>query len=508
MASQINTRSLGIFLLAGIGLIFAFNAGSWVADENYTPIAYAIGGLIGILVFFTLGPNANLVIPICYGLTGQISLLPLPFSVQQLAEILACGVFLSGLIFKTSMRKVETEQIDAIAWLNIAWLGTVFIRNPVGINALGTSLVGGRPYVDFLLSVMSYIILSRQIISPKQAKLIVSATVAISIAVALGSTLVMCIPSLGNILGPFYSAFSSFGITEGQDVDVGTSRLTALQGSGMSLIIYCACMVNPMKMLSPKNLKFLVLYLVGLLMVFLSGFRSAIFGVFFITGLGSFLRERLAGVFKLIFAFFFIGSCFIAMTYSGIQLPWTFQRSLSFLPGDWDPTAVSAAKDSSEWRYEMWRTVMSSDRYIRNKLIGDGYGFLRSEFEEMLAASEGSGFLAGADGDKEIHMIQGTYHSGPISSIKRVGYLGLVILLVYMIALARYAWRLIGATAGTPYQLIALFFGIPMIILPGFFVFVFGDYNDILTMMFSLGMFKMIAASLKAYKNEVGIFSE
>jgi hypothetical protein len=69
-------------------------------------------------------------------------------------------------------------------------------------------------------------------------------------------------------------------------------------------------------------------------------------------------------------------------------------------------------------------------------------------------------------------MIQGTYHSGPISSIKRVGYLGLVILMVYMIALARYAWRLIGATAGTPYQLIALFFGIPMIILPAFFVFV------------------------------------
>jgi hypothetical protein len=98
-------------------------------------------------------------------------------------------------------------------------------------------------------------------------------------------------------------------------------------------------------------------------------------------------------------------------------------------------------------------------------------------------------------------MIQGTYHSGPISSIKRVGYLGLVILLVYMIALARYAWRLIGETSGTPYQLITLYYGIPMIGLPAFFVFVFGDYNDILTMMFSLGMFKMISASFQKYKS-------
>jgi hypothetical protein len=505
MASQINTRSLWIFLIAGIGLIFAFNAGSFVADENYGPVAYAIGGLIGIFVFFTLGPNANLVIPICYGLTGQISLLPLPFSVQQLAEILACGVFISGIIFKSSSKKAETEPIDMIAWLNIAWLGTVFIRNPVGINALGTSLVGGKPYVDFLLSVMTYIILSRQIISPKQAKLIVSASVAISIVVALGSTLVFIIPSLGKILGPFYSAFSSWGVQEGQEVDVGSTRLIALQGSGMNLIIYCICMVNPMSMLSPKNWRFMGIYLIGILMVFLSGFRSAILSIILITGLGAFLRERIEGIAKLSFAVFFIITCFISISFSGFQLPWTFQRSLSFLPGDWDPTAVQAAKESSDWRKEMWITVMTSDRYIRNKLLGDGYGFLRSDYEDMIAAAQGGGRLSGSEGDKEAHMLQGTYHSGPISSIKRVGYLGLVILLVYMIAMARYAWRLIGATAGTPYQLIALFFGIPMIVLPGFFVFVFGDYNDILTMMFSLGMLKMISASVKAYQREVRI---
>ena len=505
MASQINTRSLGIFLIAGIGLIFAFNAGSWVADENYSPIAYAIGGLIGILVFFTLGPNANLVIPICYGLTGQISLLPLPFSVQQLAEILACGVFFSGIIFKASTRKVKTEVIDIIAWMNIAWLGTVFLRNPVGINALGTSLVGGKPYVDLLLSVMSYIILSRQIISPKQAKLIVSASVAISIVVALGSTLVFFIPAIGKILGPFYSAFASWGIDETQEVDVGSTRLIALQGSGMNLIIYCICMVNPMSMLSPKNWRFMGLYLIGSLMVFLSGFRSAILSIIVITGRGAFLRERVEGIAKVGFAFFFIVVCFIAISFSGFQLPWTFQRALSFLPGDWDPTAVEAGKVSSEWRHEMWKTVLSSDRYIRNKLLGDGYGFLRSDYEAMLDAAQGVGLLSGSEGDKESHMIQGTYHSGPISGIKRVGYLGLVMLLVYMVALARYAWRLIGRTAGTHYQLIALFFGIPMIVLPCFFVFVFGDYNDILTMMFSLGMFKMISASLKAYQKEAGV---
>jgi hypothetical protein len=497
MASQINTRSLGIFLIAGIGLIFAFNAGSWVADENYSPIAYAIGGLIGILVFFTLGPNANLVIPICFGLSGQISLLPLPFSVQQLAAILACGVFFSGVIFKASSRNVKTEQIDIIAWLNIAWLGLVFIRNPVGINALGTSLVGGKPYVDFLLSVMSYIILSRQIISPKQAKLIVSATVIISVGVALVSTLVMFIPSLGIILGPFYSAFSSFGIAEDSQVQVGESRLTSLTGAGQNLVTYCVCMVNPMSLLSPNNWGYLFVYLIGSVMILLSGYRSAFFQIIFISGIATYVHEKFMGLNKLLFALFIGAICLSVISYGGIELPWTFQRTLSFLPGNWDITAVQAAHESSEWRYDMWKRALTSDRYIRNKLLGDGYGFLREDYEKMIEASRGVGMFTGLEGDKDSHMIQGTFHSGPISSIKRVGYFGLIFLIVFMIALAKYALRLIKQASKTSYKTISLYYGLPIVVLPFFFLFIFGDYNDILFMLFSLGMMKMISSSLR-----------
>jgi hypothetical protein len=497
MASQINTRSLGIFLIAGIGLIFAFNAGSWVADENYSPIAYAIGGLIGILVFFTLGPNANLVIPICYGLTGQISLLPLPFSVQQLAVILACGVFFSGVIFKASSRKVKTEQIDIIAWLNIAWLGIVFLRNPVGINALGTSLVGGRPYVDFLLSVMTYIILSRQTITPKQARVIIGSSVLLSIFIASVCTIVTFIPALGSVLGPFYSSFSAFGIAEDSQVQVGESRLTSLMGAGQNLITYCVCMVNPVSMLSPNNWRYLFVYVIGSVMILLSGYRSAFFQIIFISSIATYVREKFVGLNKVLFAFFLGAICLSVISYGGIELPWTFQRTLSFLPGNWDVTAVQAAHESSEWRYDMWRTALTSDRYIRNKLLGDGYGFLREDFEKMIEASQGVGMYTGVQGDQEAHMIQGTFHSGPISSIRRVGYLGLIILIVFMISLAQYALRLIKQTSGTSYQTITLFYGLPIVVLPFFFLFIFGDYNDILFMFFSLGMMKMISSSVK-----------
>jgi hypothetical protein len=61
---------------------------------------------------------------------------------------------------------------------------------------------------------------------------------------------------------------------------------------------------------------------------------------------------------------------------------------------------------------------------------------------------------------------------------------------------------LVVKTTGTPYQLITLYYGIPIIISPIIFVFVFGDYNDILGLIFTLGMFKMISASFQKYKSK------
>jgi hypothetical protein len=59
---------------------------------------------------------------------------------------------------------------------------------------------------------------------------------------------------------------------------------------------------------------------------------------------------------------------------------------------------------------------------------------------------------------------------------------------------------------GTPYLFLSMFIGIPVIIFPIFFLFVFGAYEmDIINSLFYAGMLKMISASIKAYKEEVRI---
>jgi len=500
--SNLSTQRLGLFLIMGIGILFACFAGNYVADEDYTPIAIIFGGLLAITLVFGVGSNAYLTIPMCWPLVGSINLLPLPFNVRQLAMIFACIIFVSGIIFKRGAgKKIPFDAIDTWVWVNIGYLITVFFRNPVGINVLGGDRVGGRPYVDVVLGVFIYLILRKETISPKIARLIPLVWLGGEIFNALGGLVGLYLPTLGSKIGMLYSGFlPEFG-KEGMSVEVGETRLGSLQSFGTTMILFIVCSVNPTHLIRPQNFLKLGGYFLGLILIMLSGFRNALMNVFLVTALGAVLRDKFMGVFKVIVIVFIVGLSGVLLSYSSINLPWTFQRTLSFLPGNWDPSAVAAAKDSSEWRYEMWRIALSSDKYIHNKLLGDGFGVSRPDYERMMDAMLGGVGFVGESVTQERFMVSGQFHSGPVSSIRFVGYVGLVFFLVLLLILAKRAYQMIVDSRGTPYQFVTLFIGIPILIYPIFFLFVFGAYeNDIISILFYAGIVKMITSSIKNKK--------
>ena len=500
--SNINTQKLGLFLVMGLGIIFALFAGNYVAEEDYTPIAIVLGGLVGITLVFSVGTNAYVLIPMCWPLVGSIHLLPLPFNVRQLAMIFASGIFISGVIFKRGGgKKVPFDALDLWVWINVGYLVTVFFRNPVGINVLGGDRVGGRPYVDVALGVFAYLILRRETISPKMARLIPVVWLGGEAVNALGGLVGLYLPTLGSKIGMLYSGFlPSFG-REQMDVTVGEDRLVSLQGAGATLALYIICSVNPLLLIRPQNFVKLFGYLLGLLLVMLSGFRNAIAYVFLITGLSVILRDRFLGIIKFILVILLGVLATVLLSFSSINLPWTFQRTLSFLPGNWDPTAVEAAKSSSEWRYEMWRLALSTDRYIHNKLLGDGFGMSRKDYERIMDANLGGVGFIGESATQEQFMVSGQFHSGPVSSIRFVGCVGLVLFLILVCFISKTAYQLIIIARGSPYSFLALMMGIPLLIFPIFFLFVFGAYeNDIIGNLYAAGMLKMVNSSVIRWK--------
>ena len=95
-------------------------------------------------------------------------------------------------------------------------------------------------------------------------------------------------------------------------------------------------------------------------------------------------------------------------------------------------------------------------------------------------------------------MITGDYHSGPVSAVRFVGYIGLVLFTALLIANAKYAWKIINSASKTAFFPIALFVGVGAIAHPSFVWLVFGSFGgDFIQAILTLGMLNMIDRSIK-----------
>jgi hypothetical protein len=106
-----------------------------------------------------------------------------------------------------------------------------------------------------------------------------------------------------------------------------------------------------------------------------------------------------------------------------------------------------------------------------------------------------------SEGLQDYYMITGDYHSGPVSAIRFVGYVGLFLFTALLIANAKYAWKIIESAKKTAFFPLALFSGITAIAHPIFFWLVFGGYGgDFVQAILTLGMLNLIDRSIKKEK--------
>lgn len=495
-----NQQILEFLVMLG-GCLFAMYAGNYIAEENYVPIAAVLGMLVVGSFFFKMGTNMYLMIPICWGLTGSISLLPLPFNVRQLMILLATVLFVAGYIFKVGKQyRARFEMIDLWIWINLGYLFTAFLRNPVGFAAIGGGArVGGKPYLDVFIGVAAYLMLTRFRILPSFARRLPLLMLCVAMFTTFAGGLAFFFPGVSNVLGHIYSDFATIGEFEVGAINVGETRFGFLLVLGLSLPLYVVCRVNPIKLIAPTNFWWLVLYLSGVVMVLASGFRNGIIGILLSTTVAAMIYEKEAGVFKIVVTALVTALFGVLISYTSIRLPYTFQRALCFLPGNWDQEPLHDAKGSSEWRFELWRLALTSNRYISSKVFGDGFGFSREEYDHLYQAMiSGKQAFEGENAGQEAFLIDGDFHSGPVGTIRFVGYVGLALFLPLLIMQAFYSYRVINAARGTPYELLAMYLGIPSMILPFVFIFLFGDFRiDFVTVLFNVGMMKMIRFSIK-----------
>jgi hypothetical protein len=354
--------------------------------------------------------------------------------------------------------------------------------------------------LDVGISVLAFTVLARAPIDLAGLRRLPIYLLAGTAVTLLGTVCIDIFPASVSVLGTLYSGFVPREDMM-QTADV-TSRKQGLSlGSNTALRVLCSYFV-PITLVNPIHFWRFSATMLCLMGVLLSGFRSSLLTVLMYGIVSSFFRRRVHDIIVLaIIGVFAVGV--LALGNGRIfTLPLSVQRALTVFPGNWDYVAKADAEGSTQWRLEMWKIVLLEDRYIKDRLLGDGYGFTRFELGMMQSEMSGrTGFIGAAR--QEGFMISGMFHSGPLSTIRYVGYVGLFIYTALIIHLSVRAWHLIRRSEGTDYFAPALFVGMPLIILPIIFYFLAGQFQyNLPDTIFLAGLLKLMERGVAAREEQ------
>jgi hypothetical protein len=298
-------------------------------------------------------------------------------------------------------------------------LFTAKLNGGIGLHSMGSQEMGGKRYIFILVSVLGYFALTAQRIPPEKASLYVLLFFLSGFANVIGDL-------AGVLPSSFYFIYALFPVTSNVFAEVvrygGLSNM-ATYGIWLMLARYGVrgIFLDGKLWRIPVLILFFVLLLPG-------GFRSAIIHCGLVFAI-QFYLERMQRT-KLLPAFVFAG-VFMAVLCVPFadKLPFTFQRSLAFLPLNISQDAREAAAASTDWRVQMWRSVLP--QVPDHLLLGKGYGISQTDYEIMTG-----GFNDVSAGDWG-STIAGDYHNGPLSVILPFGIWGVIAFIWFLIAAGR-----------------------------------------------------------------------
>jgi O-antigen ligase len=263
----------------------------------------------------------------------------------------------------------------------------------------------------------------------------------------------------------------------------GIGRIKELSSFGMWVIPVLCSYYPTASLFNPRRGRFYAMML-GLVSILVSGFRNSLLWAGAAVAIGGILYRR----WRDLAVGAVVGTLLLGTLIMGqghlYNLPSAVQRTLCFLPGQWSPEVVVEAQASSEWRFNLWKEIIERHS-IKDWWFGDGFG---AKAKDVIAlGSRSSTSLT------DFVLETGAYHNGPLTTIRYVGIIGLVLLYALSIAAAVYAYKMVQRCRGTILFPVSALIAIQLIATPIHFTFLYGDYDSYLTnMLIQLGVLRVL----------------
>lgn len=410
-------RLKGPFIVA-VALLLAIFFGLQVANGSHILLVFAAGiAFAGCLVLFADRLFWVITIASCF-LGGTFPILGGAFSPFQVLTFLGVAKFIIDdvILRRTRIRALHGKDMLLIS----GFLGIILLhglRDRFGMKFLGSSVWGGHSYVDVLTGLTAFIVIqSGRTKETDWTKLpyAILAVTGFDLAIAIVTTI---FPSSIYRIYPFYSAVSSAGIAELLGGGVETARLGAFGTFGLMLIIFVFATSTIPELFTRPSARRAFLLVCGTLGVLFSSFRSNVFYTVSSTSIAA-VRDFKARVllFLPLVAALLLGLSVINSEV--VRLPKQMQRSLAFLPGDWDTDMKRDALSSNDFRGRLW-TIWRRDFFPHHPFIGRGFGF-------SIDWAEPSNYHPGEAFDYQQMVAVGNIHNGLFACLDTFGILGTI----------------------------------------------------------------------------------
>ena len=423
-------------LIAALGMLVAVALGYALGTSKYEQIILGFVAVLGLVFWFASGSFLWVLAIASSFLSGTFPILGGSFNTFQILMIVGVAKFV---LEDVVMRRTFKPKIATIDILLIAgFMGVLTLhglQDRFGMRFLGSSVWGGRNYVNVYVGLAAFIIVQSV---PMQTKIwnklpyLVLGVLSFDLFVALFTTI---FPSSIYLIYPFYSAVSNASI---QEAVTGTAEVTGRVGAfgsfGFILILIVLASISLRRLFHLSRLIRIAALGVGAVAVLFSGFRSAVVNTVIGVVLAG-VRDLKFGV-LLLLPLLGVGLLGISMVNEISPLPKQIQRGLAFLPGSWDKQMALDAAASNDFRWRVW-TLWARDFFPKHPVLGRGFGF-KSEWVEQDTD-------LGRATDYQRWVETGNIHNGFLATLDAVGILGTIFFIAWNI-------RLLGVCLGVGFK--------------------------------------------------------
>jgi hypothetical protein len=363
-----------------LGLTMAVFMGSAIGSQDFTIVVMVLGAGIGIATFLILGKNYWMLIP--FSLGASFPAVPIGGRSLEFPEIaiVGCSVFFALRVASRKEKLHIFRTINIPILLFMAWVGMVFVLNPIGLAMLGAQTGGARFYFKLALGFAAFLLMSNREYTERDIKWI------------FGLLIFGAIFSLVYGFAAYVIAGPQIDPTTGMVMEEFYTWHQLLAGAPVTIIFLVFARWSPREIFGLQRPWLLAVCFICFILVLLSGKRIALVSILLAPLVGAVLFKQYPYIF--IGVVISIALLTIALVGQGqmFRLPLTAQRTLSWLPGDWDPELKVMEGGSDEWRAELRRYAM--DNIKRDPWIGRGFAI---DVSETISAISQAKYMSGID---------------------------------------------------------------------------------------------------------------